>query len=132
MTAPSIRPSDVVAIAATTVFVCPLAVLNAMRVPPRPLKESAAAVGGGNQSPRIAGVGRAQNAEAEIRIRGVVGFTGGGKNDALGGISVAGLDGDRADGKRGLIVGDRSPSTLLAALFAALVDFQTPLCAPPM
>lgn len=24
------------------------------------------------------------------------------------------------------------PSTLLAVLLAALVDFQTPLCAPPM
>src|ERR1035438_6196576 len=34
-------PSEVVAMAATTVFICPLAVLNAMRVPPRPLKDSA-------------------------------------------------------------------------------------------
>ncbi len=41
VTAPSTKPSEVVAIAATTVFVCPLAVLNAMRVPPSPLNDSA-------------------------------------------------------------------------------------------
>jgi len=34
-------PSEVVAMAETTVFICPLAVLNAMRVPPKPLNESA-------------------------------------------------------------------------------------------
>ena len=41
VTAPSIRPSELVAIAETTTFVCPFAVLKAMRVPPSPLKESA-------------------------------------------------------------------------------------------
>jgi hypothetical protein len=40
VTAPSTIPSDVVAIADTTVFTWLLAVLNAMRVPPSPLKES--------------------------------------------------------------------------------------------
>jgi hypothetical protein len=41
VTAPSTIPSEVVAIAETTVFVCPVALLKAMRVPPRPLNETA-------------------------------------------------------------------------------------------
>ncbi len=39
VSAPSTPPSELAAIAATTVLVCPLLVLNAMRVPPRPLKD---------------------------------------------------------------------------------------------
>ena len=41
VTAPSITPSYEVAVAETTVFVCPVKELNAMRVPPRPLNDKA-------------------------------------------------------------------------------------------
>jgi hypothetical protein len=41
VTAPSTRPSELVAIAETTVLVWPLALPKTMRVPPSPLNESA-------------------------------------------------------------------------------------------
>ncbi len=40
VSAPSTTPSELAAMAATTVFVCPAAVLKAMRVPPSPLKDN--------------------------------------------------------------------------------------------
>lgn len=41
VSAPATSPSELAAIAATAVFVCPLVVSNAIRAPPRPLKDKA-------------------------------------------------------------------------------------------
>src|ERR1700686_1040248 len=101
------------AIAATTVFIFPLAVLKAMRVSPQSAEGQRAAVGGSNQSPCGAGVHRAQNAETEVGVAGVIRFPGGRENHSLCQISVAGLDGDRANRQRGLILGNRSPGHIV-------------------
>ncbi len=115
MSAPSVRPSGVAAIAATTVPVAPLAVLKAMRAAPRPLKESVptALLAVEISVQVLPAVGGAQNAQAEIRIGGIVGFARARQNHALSRIGVSGLNHNRADGKRCLIISDCSPSHIV-------------------